>query len=446
MMSVSHDFARDGWLHFFPMDRFGSVSFLPVKLQRADGCRVLCDDGNWVFDAISGAYCVNVGYGRSRILDAARRAGGEIHYVAPFAAAHDGLIALSDRLAELAIDAMGERARVFFVNSGSEAVDTAIKLARAYQKRVLGIEGSKKNRVFSRAGAYHGTTFGALSVSGYAELHEEFGPIIGGVGQIASAACHQCSFGLVPDSCTFQCCPSPAELEQAAAIIVEPIETSAGSGLTKQGGLALLRQAATSAGALVIADEVISGFGRTGAMFASTSADLDPDVIVCAKGLTSGYEALAAVLVRASVADAFLTDRDHFRHGSTFAARPAACAAALENLAILDEEQLAEHVRVTGPWLGSILTDGFLGIPSLGMVRGTGFLWSVDLLGPARGSDSAVEGLRREIFREGVLVSLYMTKSDRFIDIAPPLICGKEELVSMTERIARAVRRWEATL
>lgn len=432
-------FSQRGWLHSYQMSRFGDVPFLPTALSKAEGCRVRDIGGNWYLDALSGAYCVNIGYGRRSVIDAASQANSSIHYVSPFSCTSPQAIEYSDTLAEALDGVMGPNARIFFVNSGSEANDAAIKLARAWHF----VRGTDRKTILSRRGSYHGSTFGAATVSDSEFLHKLFGPMMGGTAKIPSSSCHICEFDETPRTCAINCLT--IEEPAPAAILVEAVETCVGTGLTHPDYYPRLRRIADDLEALLICDEVITGFGRTGTLFASEKLNIRPDVLVLAKGITSGYEAMGAIVVRREVADAFLGDDNKtFFHGATFGARPGPAAAALASLDILRNEALPQAAARSEVIIRRQIEAKLASRPSIRAYRGTGMLFSVDVdfhEGPGRIHD--IELLRQCIFEQGIINCLYSTKDDGFVDIAPPLICSEGDLEELVEGIAKGFDKWE---
>jgi len=432
-------FSQRGWLHSYQMSRFGDVPFLPTALSKAEGCRVRDVDGNWYLDALSGAYCVNIGYGRRSVVEAALQAASSIHYVSPFSCTSPPAIKYSNVLAEALDGVMGPGARVFFVNSGSEANDAAIKLARAWHF----LKGTGRKTILSRRGSYHGSTYGAATVSDSEFLQKLFGPMMGGAAKIPSSSCHICEFNETPNTCGVKC----LEIEEPApaAILVEAVETCVGTGLTHPDYYPRLRRMADDLGALLICDEVITGFGRTGALFASEKLNIRPDVLVLAKGITSGYEAMGAIVVRQEIADAFLGDDSKtFFHGATFGARPGPAAVALASLDILREESLPLAAARSETIIRRQIETELAFRPAVREFRGTGMLFSIDVdfqEGPTRVHD--IELLRQCIFEQGIINCLYSTKDDGFIDIAPPLICSEGDLEELIEGISKGFDKWE---
>ncbi|MNM82489.1 Taurine--pyruvate aminotransferase [compost metagenome] len=385
-------------------------------------------------DAISGAYCVNVGYGRDSIVDAAAQAAKQLAFCSPFSFANPYATQLAQTLADLARPVVGANARVFFTNSGSEAVETALKIARAFAAKKG--EHSRKWLV-SRDHAYHGVTLGALSVCGFPSLKEEFGPLLPMTATIPS----------MRDSCD----PfddllhaTPGQGKDVAGVLLETVETSNGMATPSEQYLASVRRIREETGALLIIDEVITGFGRLGSWFSAEHYGLEADIIVCAKGLTSGYDSLGATIVSERVASAFAQgDESMFAHGATFGGRPAAAAAALENIAILSREQLLANASAMGAYLDEKLHSLFAGHPRVSSLSGTGLLRAIHL--KAAGASAPATALEVALIRErllnhGVITSLYYTRNDPTIELAPPLCINQTQIDDLCRVIHESLK------
>jgi len=410
------------WLHFFPSDQLGQTDAFPSSLVSAHGIYVTDSQGRRYMDAISGAYCVNVGYGRDSIIDAASQAAKTLAFCSPFSFSNPHSRQLAQTLATLARPVVGPNARVFFTNSGSEAVETALKIARAFA--VKNGESQRKWLV-SRDHAYHGVTLGALSVCGFASLKEEFGPLLPMTATIPS----------MRDSAT----PlddlvkaTPGQGMDVAGVLLETVETSNGMVTPSEQYLESLRGIREETGALLIVDEVITGFGRLGSWFSAEHYGLEADIIVCAKGLTSGYDSLGATIVSERVASTFAQGDDSmFAHGATFGGRPAAAAAALENIAILEREQLLANACSMGAYLKQKLEQLFAGHPNVSGLTGTGLLQAIHLKtanSSAPATAQEVAKIRDRLLNHGVITSLYYTRNDPTIEIAPPLCITQEQI------------------
>lgn len=439
---------KSGWLHLYQMDAVGSDRFIFPVIERGEGMHVYDTNGKKYIDAISGAYCVNVGYGRDRILQAAHAAAKNIHYVAPFSAANRFGIRLAQRLGELAQSVVGEDSRVFFVNSGSEAVETAMKIARAYARRTGKPDGYK---IVGREGGYHGLTLGALSLCGFEALQTEYGPLVPGIHHASNTHCGACSLGLKRETCGLACAKSIASIieregaDSVAAVLVEPFETSSGMIPPPAGYLDRVAEVCADARALLIVDEVITGFGRLGHWFGSERYGLHADIVVCAKGLTSGYESLGAVIVKREVADVFLGDDDRmFLHAATFGGRPGAAAAALETIAIIEEEDLLSNAKASGQYLRELLLREVQPLHCIGEIRSEGLLFGIDLVAPdgrPLSDAAAVERIQAALRRNGLIACLYYTRQQPVIELAPPLTVTRRQCEEIVGVLSESIRQ-----
>jgi adenosylmethionine-8-amino-7-oxononanoate aminotransferase len=374
----------DGEAHFWPHARkAGDLSNeTGVKIvTHGQGVWVEDAEGNWWFDTLSGMWLKNVGHGRQEIADAVHRQMREISY-SPDGTVSPAAIRLAARVAALAPD---KGSRVFFVSGGSEGVETALKMAKKYHRN-RGEPGRFK--FISRRGSYHGATHGCLSLGGGgSNTGVEYGPLLSGSIRVQGPDQYRCPFGQEGAWCSLECA---REIERAilnegpgtvAAVIGEPISAAAGVHIPHPEYWPTVREICDRYGILLICDEVITGFGRTGKMFATEHWGIVPDITVVAKALTSGYLPIGAAIATKHVADTFLTsDKAAFNHRFTFGGHPAACAAGLANLAIIEREWLVEQ----SAQLGSYLYDELQLLsrhPIVGQVRGgLGLLAAVEIV------------------------------------------------------------------
>ncbi|KPV51117.1 aminotransferase class III [Kouleothrix aurantiaca] len=432
--AMQQTFADNVWLHFFQMGHTASTSARPTTiLVRGEGSRVWDQDGNAYIDALSGLFCVNAGYGRREIVDAMAAQLMDIAFVSPFSFPSAPQIRLAGELAR--ISPMGSKTRTFFVSGGSEAVETALKLAKATQRR-RGFP--ERHKTISRRVAYHGTTMGALSVNGLTGIRNGFGPLVPGARHVPLPHRFRCSYCALHAQCTNTCADEIERLiefegpETIAAIIMEPVQNSGGAIVPPPEYLRRVRQICDHYGILMIADEVICGFGRVGHWFGVNAFGVVPDIITCAKGITSGYAPLGAVLVRPEVADGFLGgEGEKFMHGITFGGHPASCAAALANLAILEREQLPARAATMGDYMLRELRAAVGEHPNVGDIRGMGMFLALELVHD-RTSNAPLEEpnlmawLSDQCKQRG-LICRADDRLDPVIQLAPPLNIPQEE-------------------
>src|SRR5690606_12459042 len=383
------------WLHFTQMKDFADPEHRPLILTRGEGTTVWDVEGKSYLDFLAGIYSVNAGYGRKRIAEAMMAQLESMPYVNPFGYASVPAAVLADRLGDLA--PLGGDARVFFTSGGSESVETALKLAKQYQT-ARGFPHRWKT--ISRRVAYHGTTAGALSVNGLTGARAFFGPLIPGARHAPMSHRYRCPYCPNEPACNLMCYEEIERLvefegpDQVAAIITEPVQNA--GGCIPPGSMDYfkkIRKLCDQTGILMIMDEVICGFGRLGELFGSTYFDVEPDIITTAKGITSSYAPLGAVLVRKSVADAFAEAPSDalpgpvnaarewgFQHGLTFGGHPVACAAAIANLDIMLEEDLPGRAKEMGAYLMGELQAALGEHPNVGDIRGAGLFLGVEMV------------------------------------------------------------------
>jgi adenosylmethionine-8-amino-7-oxononanoate aminotransferase len=448
--TMQQTLAENVWLHFFQMGHMSSTNARPTILVRGEGSRVWDQEGKQYIDALAGLFCVNAGYGRREITNAIAEQLNDIAYVAPFSFPSLPLIELSGKLAELS--PMGPKTRSFFVTGGAEAVEAALKLAKAYQRK-LGFH--ERHKVIARRVAYHGTSMGALSVNGNTGLRNGFGPLVPGARHVPLPHRYRCDYCQLANACRGTCADEIERLiefegaETIAAIIMEPVQNSGGAIVPPLGYMQRVREICDRHGILLIADEVICGFGRVGGWFGSTTLGFTPDIITCAKGITSGYAPLGAVLVAPKVADTFLgTEGDKFMHGVTFGGHPSACAAALANIAIIDRENLCERSTTMGDYMMRELHSAIGEHPNIGDIRGQGLFMALELV-TDRESRTPLEepNLMAWISEQFKLRGLICRADDRLdpvIQLAPPLNIPQEDadqVVAIVADVVHAVGR-----
>lgn len=436
------------WLHSYQMDNINKNDFMPHILCKGDGVYVYDQYGKQYIDAISGAYCVNVGYGRKRILEASFKAAQEIHFVSPFSAASVPLINLSKRLAELSRPIVGENSRVYFVNSGSEAIDAAMKIARAYSHRNNKPNGFK---IICRDNSYHGSTFGALSCCGIEAIKKEYEPLVPGIYHVPNTICIRCPLGLNRQTCGLACAEKISDIinhegsSSIAGVLIEPAETSGRMIPPPPGYLNKVSEICRHNKIPLILDEVITGFGRLSHWFGAERYGINADMIVCSKGLTSGYESLAAIIVKEEIANAFSGDDERtFKHGSTLGGRPAAAAAALETIKIMEEENLLERSKITSKYIQDLLKE-IKPLPIVGQIRGEGMLFGIDLVNKNNQiltDHNLIKKIRHELIENGLITSTYSLRSFPIIELAPPLIISRNEIERIIEIIYDTLKRY----
>ncbi|MFN0092101.1 MAG: aspartate aminotransferase family protein [Acidimicrobiales bacterium] len=420
-----------------------------VVIESGDGIRLRDHLGNTYIDVMSGLWVVNAGHGRKELAEVAARQMGELAFANPFAYATKPAVDLAARLAELTPPGIE---RFYLVNTGSDAVDTALRMAKQWHWN----RGERRRtKVICRFGSYHGMTGGALSVNHSTYVNKApFEPLIPGAVPVPNVHCGRCPYEKTYPECDVFCARTiEAQLavhrpDTVAALIAEPISTANGCFVPPTEYWRTLRAICDKHDILLIADEVIDGFGRTGAWFGIDHFGVSPDLMTMAKGITSGYQPLAAVGVNEKVASGFVGgDAEAFVGGITFGAHPVACAVALANLDIFEKEGLVENAAVVGGYLGEQLEALAARHPTGAAARGIGMMHVLELKrDPASGQDFLPEdevGRRMPaLLRENGL----LTRGGASVSIAPPLCATMADADEIIERLDRAVGAFEASI
>jgi adenosylmethionine-8-amino-7-oxononanoate aminotransferase len=430
---------RNLWLHMSRMGTYSDSNEVPIMV-RGQGTRVYDANGTEYFDGLSGLFTNMLGHGRADIAEAAAAQIRTLAFFPLWTYAHPAAIDLAERLAALA---PGDLNRVFFTTGGSEAVESAWKLARQYHK----IRGDlDRYKVISRDIAYHGTTMGALTITSLDAYRKPFEPLVPGAIKVPTTNFYRApvhgddleAFGLW----------SADQIEEAilregpdtvAAVFLEPVQNAGGCFTPPPGYWARVREICDRYGVILVSDEVICAFGRVGTWFGADRFGYVPDIITCAKGITAGYAPLGAMIVSDRLAEPFQHDDRSFAHGFTWAGHPVSCAIALKALDILRDERVLENVRANEAYFRESL-EGLKDIPIVGDVRGAGYFWGVELVKDQAtketwSGDSAERLLRGyvspEMFRRG-LICRSDDRGDPVVQLAPPLISTREDIDFMT--------------
>jgi adenosylmethionine-8-amino-7-oxononanoate aminotransferase len=418
------------WLHATQM-RDVAADIGTRIIVEGHGCRLTDIDGQGYIDGLAGLWLVNAGYGRKEIADAVARQMAQVHYVSSQGFTSAPTAALAAKLADLT---PGRLSRVFFVSGGSEAIETALKIAKQCQFQ-RGFP--KRHKIISRRGSYHGATFAAMSVSASRFINKSiFEPLMQGTLHVPPPYCYRCDYEMTYPTCNVYCARAIEQWVQAerpdtvAAIVAEPVSASCGIVVPPAEYFGILREICDRYGILLIADEVITGFGRTGKMFASEHWNLEPDIMTMAKGLTSGYVPMGAVIVKPEVADPFAGEpKVAIQHLLTFGGHAAGAAAALENLAIFERERLVERSAELGAYLLDRLRE--LGDhPIVGDIRGLGLLCGVELVKDRRTRErfGEPEDLPRRMTEKLRRRGLICRVTGDVIPFAPPLVISRTEI------------------
>ncbi len=438
--------ARDHLWGHFTRQSVWEHSDVPT-IVRGEGHHIWDDAGRRYIDGLSGLFVVQAGHGRIELAERAREQASELAFFPLWSYAHPQAIDLAERLAH---HAPGDLNRVFFTTGGGEAVETAWKLAKQYWK-LMG--QPTKYKVISRAVAYHGTPQGALSITGIPGMKAPFEPLVPGAHKVPNTNLYRGpeelrddpkAFGLwaanrIEEAIEFE------GAETVAAVFLEPVQNSGGCFPPPPGYFERVREICDKHDVLLVSDETICAFGRIGEIFACNDYGYIPDMITCAKGLTSGYSPIGAMIASDRLFEPFRHGSTTFYHGYTFGGHPVSAAVAMANLDIFEREKLTDRVHENGPVFRRTL-EKLLDLPIVGDVRGDGYFYGIELVKDKATretfDDDESERLLRGFLSKALYdAGLYCRADDRgdpVVQLAPPLTCGPAEFDEI-EQILRSV-------
>ena len=423
------------WMPFTPNRDFKHE---PKMVVRAEGMYLWSDRGERLIDASSGLFCVNAGHCRKEIAEAVGAQLSELDFIAPFTRGHPKQFELASRIAALT---PGDLNRIFFTNSGSEAVDTAMKVALAYWQA----KGQGGRTMFiSRERAYHGVNFGGVALSGMANNRRRFGPTLPGIAHMRHTHIKENFFQPGEGSHGVELADDLVRFinlygaENIAACFVEPIAGSTGCLVPPKGYLKRLREICDANSILLVFDEVITGFGRTGQNFAAQSFGVTPDLMTMAKGITNGAQPMGAVAISERIHDTIFNAAPEggieFFHGYTYSGHPAACAAGLATLDIYEREGLFEQGRELSPYFLQGLFS-LRDVPVVADIRGYGMIGTIDVQTEgAPGKRGHI--LQKKLFDNG----LHLKATGDSAIIAPPLIAERAHVDNIVEILRRTLK------
>jgi len=431
---LSNQARRHLWMHFSRLATYETHE-VPV-IVRGEGAYVWDQHGKKYLDGLAGLFTSQLGHGRTELAEAGAKQAGTLAYFPLWTYAHPKAIELAERLAGYA---PGDLDRVFFTSGGSEAVESAWKLARQYF-RMTG--QPQRTKVISRDIAYHGTTMGALSITGLPDLKTPFEPLVPGAIKVPNTNFYRAEL-FADDEVAFGQWAAD-EIERAilregadtiAAVYLEPVQNAGGCFPPPPGYFERVRQICDRHGVLLVSDEVICAFGRLGHWFGSERYGYQPDIITVAKGLTSGYAPLGAMIASERLVQPFLAEGASFLHGFTFAGHPVSCAVALANLDVFEGEHILEHVRDTEGAFRSGL-ESLYDLPIVGNVRGAGFFYGIELVKDKETrlsfddeeSERLLRGYLSGALFDAGLICRADDRGDPVVQLSPPLICGPVEI------------------
>ncbi len=433
---------RHLWGHFA---RHGH-GITPPIITRGEGVHIWDSYGKRYFDGLSGLFTCQVGHGRAELAQAAARQAEQLEFFPLWSYVTPPAIELADRLAAYA---PGDLNKVFFTTGGGEAVESAWKLAKQYFK-LTGKPG--KFKVISRAIAYHGTPQGALAITGLPDFKKPFEPLTPGGFRVPNTNFYRAPQPYAHDAKEFgrYCADRIAEAiefegpETVAAVFLEPVQNAGGCFPPPPGYFDRVREICDEYDVLLVSDETICAFGRIGSMFACEDLGYQPDIITCAKGMSSGYSPIGAMIATDRLFEPFSDGKTTFGHGYTFGGHPVSAAVALANLDIFEREGLNDHVRTQSPVLRAKL-EQLLELPIVGDVRGEGFFFGIELVKDKEtketfDTDESERLLRGFLSTALFEAGLYCRADDRgdpVVQLAPPLISGPDEF----EEIYRILHR-----
>ena len=430
---------RHLWMHF---SRLGSYDDHEIPIiVRGEGCYVYDEHGNRYLDALSALFCVNIGHGRADIAQAGADQARDLGFFTNWSYAHPPAIELAARIASLA---PGDLNRVFFTSGGSEAVESALKLARQYHK----LRGkTNKHKVIAREIAYHGTTLGALAATGITSLREPFEPLAPGGCHVPNTNTYRLAPGLTEDRLA-ETIAERIEFEgpdTVSSVILEPVQNAGGCFTPPEGYFQRVRDVCDEYDVVMISDEVICAWGRLGEWFGCERYGYQPDIVTTAKGLTSAYAPMGAVIVSDRIAELFLLGTNNFTHGFTFGGHPMCAAVAMANLDALEHEGVIDNVRANEAGLRAML-ESLRDLPIVGDVRGAGYFQAIELVKDKETKETFDDDEAEELLRGFLSPALYERglicraddRGDPVIQFSPPLIAGPEQFKEI-EAVLRPV-------
>jgi len=431
------------WLHFTRHSTYENGGEMPL-IVRGEGHKIWDSHGREYIDGLAGLFVVQVGHGREELAEAAAKQARELAFFPLWSFAHPRAVELADRIAAMA---PGDLNRVFFTTGGGEAVESAWKLAKQYYK-LTGRPG--KHKVISRAVAYHGTPQGALSITGIPPLKEMFEPLVPGAHKVPNTNFYRRPEFIGDDEKAFGRWAADRIAEAiefegpdtVAAVFLEPVQNAGGCFPPPPGYFERVREICDEYDVLLVSDEVICAFGRVGEMFGAAEFGYQPDIITCAKGMTSGYSPIGAMIASDRLFEPFRSGTTAYAHGYTFGGHPVSSAVAMANLDIFEREGLTDHVQQNAPAFRAAL-EKLLDIPIVGDVRGHGYFYGIELVKDRETKETFDDAESERLLRgylSGALweAGLYCRADDRgdpVIQLAPPLIIGPAEFDDIEQRL-----------
>lgn len=432
------------WLHFTRHSPFNKGDMNIIV--RGEGHYLYDSKGNKLIDGLSGLFTCNAGHARPELAHAAQKQMMELDFMPLWSYNHPRAIELAEKLLSIGPEGMN---RIFFTTGGTEGVESAWKIAKQYFKMT---GKPQKHKVISRMTAYHGTSHGALSITGIPAFKQMFEPLVPSAFRVPNTNYYRAphefanedAFGIwaanrLEEAILFE---GP---DTVAAFFVEPIQNAGGCFTATKAYFKRIREICTKYDVVLVADETITGYGRTGEWFGSIRYDIQPDMMITAKAITSGAQPLGALFLKEKFFEPFKEGTSVLAHGYTFGGHPVACAVALANLEIFERENLIEHARNNSPIFRKTL-ERLYDLPIVGDVRGDGYFFAVEIVKDKKTKETLSraesEKLLRGFLNNALLeAGIYCRADDRgdpVIQLAPPLTCGPKEFDEI-EAILRKV-------
>lgn len=409
---------------------FKYFDYGPAIVNRGKGPYVYNQRGKQFINANSGLWNVALGYSREELVEAATEQMKELPYASSWSQAHPRAIELAAKLVEICGN---HYQHVLLGSNGSEVVEAAIKMVRQFFSISQDSKNHNRYKIISLEGSYHGFTYGAISTAGSEVIEQQFGPLIPGFKQIAPPYCYRCPFDEKdPTTCGIKCAQALEELiiaenpETVAAFIVEPVMGDFGVVVPPDEFHRITGEICKKYGVLRIADEITTGFGRTGKLFYSQDWEIQPDILLLGKAITSGYQPLSALLTTEEIFQQFYGSPKKFAHGATNSGHPVAAAVALKNIDILISENLAENSRM----IGEYLLTGFKEIQTrrsiVGDVRGIGLMIALELVTNQETKEPIEEDKTFDFLLNAINLGLVMSYAKNGLRLFPPLITDQK--------------------
>ena len=432
------DASRHLWLNFARMGSYGPSNRVPI-IVRGSGSKVYDDQGREYLDGISSLFTTQVGHGRRELAEAAFRQSSELAYFPLWTYAHPRAVELAELLCRYSPEGLN---RVFFTTGGAEANETAWKLARQYYKL---IGKTNKTKVISREIAYHGTAMGALAITGLNDMKVPFEPLVPGAIKVPNTNFYRAKMHPDDEVAFALWCANDIERaiieagpETVAAVFLEPVQNAGGCFSAPREYFVRVREICDLYDVLLVFDEVICSFGRLGYTFAAERIGVAPDIITCAKGMTSAYAPIGAMIAHDRLMEPFLEGTTSFLHGYTFSGHPVSCAVALANLDYIERHGLCERVRSNEGYFRSLL-EGLYELDIVGDVRGMGYFFAVELVKDRQTKETFSSEEAERLLRGYLSGALYEAglicraddRGDPVVQLAPPLTSSRRELDDM---------------